>query len=535
MSNTKTHSHTHINVRKNTALILAVAITLNIASYSGFLYSSIALSAEEKSEKIEKNDEALQKKDAEQTNKDKEDIAKVNAHLVILNKAKQIKADQEARESKETKENTQAKDISNSNIATVHNSNNSSNNNNINNDIKNKNNQLNKSLSIIAKKIVPSPSPSAASSPLQLKKNNTVTSANIALPIKLATATATTPTAANQKIDKVINIQDNISAKYAKDPNKINLPIVDVKKAVVVSAETHLKPTVPIKPLPASTLNLLAAQSLANNQLINNQQESTSANNGLIDKYGKVLFKKDLSSGLIAWVLEKNTKKIIMYTTPDQSIIISGNAWSTLDNKNINAQIGQSFNANNSNNSNNINRISVNANEAWKNKKFDTPKFIIEMDKLAGVKQGDAKSSAIDTVYIFFDPRCPYCKQAFIKSQAYIAKGKSIRWIPASFIGEDANNNIVSAAISSINNDDMLKQVMQQAIPLSIAQKKSVDAAMLKKIAVNKEVFFTLAKANNISQAGVPMAFFFNKRTAKIQYMTGLHADEVLADIFDNM
>lgn len=66
------------------------------------------------------------------------------------------------------------------------------------------------------------------------------------------------------------------------------------------------------------------------------------------------------------------------------------------------------------------------------------PESFNYLESLGGYKEDPSKSPA-DTVYVVYDPRCPYCHEFFKKSRQIdlAAKGVTIKWLPTTALGSE--------------------------------------------------------------------------------------------------
>ncbi|MFM2345082.1 MAG: hypothetical protein RLZZ210_1695 [Pseudomonadota bacterium] len=275
-------------------------------------------------------------------------------------------------------------------------------------------------------------------------------------------------------------------------------------------------------------------KSLSNNIISNPAiPKAEEIHDDVMSQYGKIIAKKELNDGITAWVIEKNLRRVILYTSQNKSIVLHGNAWDAKNKQNIN-QLLSSYLVTNKFVPNTISPI-VNPNvlannkEDWKNKKFKIPDVITGLNNIYGIKEGSG--SILDTVYVFFDPRCPYCRQAYIKSRNYISSGKSIKWIPAIILGDDAQAQKNAGHMlqsSQQEQADMLKKVLED--------KENFDTKIsdktLRALLVNKQSLNILANKSGMDGVAVPIAFFFDKRSGKVKYLKGIHIPEVMEEIF---
>ncbi len=304
---------------------------------------------------------------------------------------------------------------------------------------------------------------------------------------------------------------------------------------------------------PANTLSLDNTQNVPENNIKNDitpshikidntaikEPEHKDIQDNTISQYGKIIAKKDLPDNITAWVVEKNSRRIILYTSANKSIVIHGIAWNTKNKQNINQTlsgylaINKLVPVNNetpySNNSTDNLNVAATQNNNWQDKKFSTPDIITALSNIYGIKEGNA--NILDTVYVFFDPRCPYCRQAYIRSRTYIAGGKSIKWIPVLVLGNDeqAQKNAGNLLQSPVKQQaDLLKRTLENKENFDIKLNSNTKHYLL----VNKQSLSILSAKSGMDNIAVPVAFFFDKRSGKTKYLKGIHTPEVLQEIF---
>ncbi|BCM87630.1 hypothetical protein [Methylobacterium indicum] len=104
------------------------------------------------------------------------------------------------------------------------------------------------------------------------------------------------------------------------------------------------------------------------------------------------------------------------------------------------------------------------------------------------------------TATIFFDPRCPYCHAAFTALHGRIAA----RWVPVVVLGDPEGGNSMAAAI--LAGSDRVA-ALKTAFETKGASSAPADAALLAKLAENKEAFASIFAASPALRPGVPTMF----------------------------
>lgn len=232
------------------------------------------------------------------------------------------------------------------------------------------------------------------------------------------------------------------------------------------------------------------------------------------------------AGGLNVWTVERNGTKTVMYTTADNKVIMSGVLWDAATGTNlsdayITPEMAQQVAA-------------APAPAAVASGPKGTPGKISEsiagIAKLTGVKEG---KGAIDkTVYVMFDPRCPYCKALYAATRSYVSKGASIKWIPVTVLGRDPQGiNMVADILQDPNPVTGLARVEAGAHrpPSSIAP------TTVKAVTQNEAYFYAAFQRNpQIGAAGVPVAFFQTKDGSP-QMVMNLDDPMLLKQIFQDV
>lgn len=226
---------------------------------------------------------------------------------------------------------------------------------------------------------------------------------------------------------------------------------------------------------------------------------------GFFGKAGvKVTGYAKAAGGLNVWTVERNGTKTVMYTTSDNKVLLSGVLWdadtgANLSDAYLTSDITQQIAA-----AAPVGPVVTNGPKGTPGKISES---IAGISKLTGIKEG--KGAVDKTIYVMFDPRCPYCKAFYAATRDWVRKGGSIKWIPTTVLGHDQNaTNMVADILQDANPVSGLARVEtgQFRPPASVAP------ATLKAIAQNEEYFYAAFQRNpSIGVAGVPVAFFQTK------------------------
>lgn len=253
------------------------------------------------------------------------------------------------------------------------------------------------------------------------------------------------------------------------------------------------------------------------------------------------------AKGVYAWTLEKSGKTLVLFNTADEQHVFKGTIWRLKDKQVISNQVtldslkyaseefknrvlkanGLAKKAPPQSAQRQEGGMQYNAvgflNEKWT--KSTIPPSIQMLDGLAGVKEGNAK--AVDTLYIIYDPRCPWCHEAYEATRKYVKMGYSIKWIPTAALG--ASEAGYGLAASVLQNPSKLAQAFEKdSKDIVKPTKKNIED-----LDFNLTFLREALKAQTGSErAQVPAGFFLNKQTGKPEITFGLSEKVVLEALF---
>lgn len=264
----------------------------------------------------------------------------------------------------------------------------------------------------------------------------------------------------------------------------------------------------------------------------------------LIERYGQIISRVPLGAGgLTAWTVEKNGRRVVLYTTGDGQAIISGVVWEARSGRNLSDQFVPNV----------IPRMrpivptapaKLAAEMAAASKGMtgggallgkysgEIPESIKTIDSLSGIKEG--KGGQADTLYVIFDPRCPFCRKAYLYTRDYVKRGFTIKWIPVVALGNPAQGAPIASTILQAKPDqqaEVLRRVLGNKEEVASTPTKATIEALDR----NLNFFFAAFQNNRVEQAGVPAAFFLDKRTGKPRMMTGISETPVIEEVFGKL
>jgi thiol:disulfide interchange protein DsbG len=215
-------------------------------------------------------------------------------------------------------------------------------------------------------------------------------------------------------------------------------------------------------------------------------------------------------SNLNVWTVQAPTgQKTIFYSTPDNKVIFTGALWNAQSGEAISdsyyAAIEEAPQAA-------LPPASVPspaaAHEPTNGRPPSIPASIQKISKLKGVKEGDAP--IYRTLYVFFDPRCPYCKRLYeMTRNAKDLKGHSVEWIPTTILGDRPR---ASSFVAEILQSKAPSEQLKVAFSGLSSTRVSPTADTLSALQENERVFYTAFKSNpTAGSPGVPVAFFVDR------------------------
>jgi len=263
-----------------------------------------------------------------------------------------------------------------------------------------------------------------------------------------------------------------------------------------------------------------------------------------VARYGQIVGARKVGLGdLTAWTVEKNGHQIVLFSTGDSAVIFTGVAWDAATGKNISDEfLPQQIKSPSPPPPSLVapqasqQPLMSPATQAVKavaamdgEYQGEIPASMKTVDSLAGYKEGSGNIA--NTVYIVFDPRCPYCRQAYNLSREYVKKGHSIKWIPSAALGNPQDGVPLAATILQSKDRSVLDRVLGKHEQIrTTPTPETVEA-----LSTNLAFLFAAFQNNGREQAGVPAAFFIDHRTGKPKMLTGVSEGVVLEDIFGKL
>ena len=260
----------------------------------------------------------------------------------------------------------------------------------------------------------------------------------------------------------------------------------------------------------------------------------------MVQRFGQIISRVPIGAGgLTAWTVEKNGRRVVLYTTSDgQATTMSGIVWDLPSGRNLSDQFATNALLNvkpplgGSSAPIPQSAASEQRGAALVGKYSGVvPESIRTIDALSGIKEGNGGQA--DTLYVIVDPRCPYCRKAYTYTREYVKRGFTIKWIPVAALGDPSQGIPLAATLlqaKPANQAEALRRVLGNKEEIATQPTKATIEALDRNLS-----FFFAAFQNNGKQAGVPAAFFLDKRTGKPRMTTGISEMPVIEEVFGKL
>lgn len=281
-----------------------------------------------------------------------------------------------------------------------------------------------------------------------------------------------------------------------------------------------------------------------------------------LKSFGSIVYEGPTNvPGVKAWVVNSGSggKNKTLYTVNGLSnpVVFTGNAFDLFSGNTIHIQGGEQSSLSS------FDRIKTAANYAFKGDYNGViPPGIQMLESMPGYVEGEGEPSK--TLYIFFDPLCPFCHKAFSETRQYVKPGSGyrIKWLPVDVAFGEKSQALSVVLLFAGNKDDAVQvndllhikldaknafeNMMQANTPVRKSQLVDVANKMAGDMAntINIRKYKDLISDNNrflfaqfdahpeIEKRGVPAAFILDHRTGKAKMVMGVSEDAVLKDIF---
>lgn len=217
-------------------------------------------------------------------------------------------------------------------------------------------------------------------------------------------------------------------------------------------------------------------------------------------------YQRDPKTGVNVWTVQHQGSgaKTVLYSLPDNKFFFSGALWDG----STGANISDPFFAALESASPPVAAIaSGESKRSVPASPSAVPGSIKRLAELSAIKDGDAPIHK--TLFVFFDPRCPYCKQLYdVTRNASGLAGRAIRWIPVTVLGQkERGAALVADILQSKSPAEALKISFTGFGNAQVQPSKQTLAA----ISENEAIFWAAFQANpSAGRAAVPVAFFMD-------------------------
>ncbi|MGP9666565.1 hypothetical protein [Psychrobacter sp. AOP31-A1-22] len=276
-----------------------------------------------------------------------------------------------------------------------------------------------------------------------------------------------------------------------------------------------------------------------------------------IEKLGEVVSRHEVpNSTMTAWYIKvKDTgENALFFTTRDGKTMAGGSLWDTATGEPITADLAAKMIsdnpelatgevAGNSGSAQASPQASASASQPdmtpgqaigkWDG---EVPKVFEVLDTLGGFKE-DESVAPEDTIYLLYDPRCPYCTE-FLKKSRNIdmkAKGVTIKWLPSVALGVQGEDDPVIAqaayGLVTTNINDFMKSFGTGGDAMRV---DTVSDDQMNALDANLSLLYEAADRTfgEGSPKAVPAAFYMDKRNGTPRMVYGAQEDNILVSIF---
>lgn len=282
--------------------------------------------------------------------------------------------------------------------------------------------------------------------------------------------------------------------------------------------------------------------------LFNNQPASLSSVESDLERLGKVVSHEPVpDSSMTAWVvnLKETGQPTLIYTTKDGKTMTSGELFDIKSGNQITAKIqeafykiaGQPTDAPAATAAAQPGEPDLTPGQALGEWEGETPAVFTETLELLGGFKEDPSISPANTVYVVYDPRCPYCHEMFEASRKLDlkAKGLTIKWLPTVALGVSGENDpIIGQAAYGLDAKNAAEFALSFTAPKG--SKPTVDKVTdvhQTALDANLELLYAASDQTFPGQPkSVPAAFYLDKRNGQPRMVYGPQQPAILKSIF---
>jgi len=226
----------------------------------------------------------------------------------------------------------------------------------------------------------------------------------------------------------------------------------------------------------------------------------TPVERNLMAKGVKIVQSFPSASGLKAIIADNGKEKRLFYVTPDGKSLVVGMVFDTAGENVTTADMSRAG------------VTDVGGAKTLTDAQLES--IWARLEKLSYVPEGNGKK----TIYVLFDPNCPYCHRLWTSVRSAVAAGNvQIRWLPVAILKESSKG--LGAAIYAARSPSqaLADMVNRQLQPAAIT-----DAA-------NKKMAYNLLLLRDTGYTGVPTIIY--RDNGKIRTAMGAPTDAELATL----
>ena len=206
------------------------------------------------------------------------------------------------------------------------------------------------------------------------------------------------------------------------------------------------------------------------------------------------------ASGLTGWIISQNGQSTVVFTTPDNKTLISGVL---------------------------LDENGKNLTEAYADQYAPRPDLsdaYKSLERSTYITEGAANPKS--TIYVFFDPNCPYCHLAWRQLQAYEKVGLQVRWVPVAYLAESSEGKAIHLLASKDRAAALRAQeeAFRRGSPAPAGFTADKYPALAKALAGNEAVM------HRFGMNGTP-AFVWKDKAGRVRSLTGLPPNSTMAEI----
>lgn len=322
-----------------------------------------------------------------------------------------------------------------------------------------------------------------------------------------------------------INTQEQVHGNQNQQNNHASTVIEAVKKPT-----TDKKPII-IGILAAACFALPIATYFA----VKPETVSNETVKAAVEKFGTVQEQQTIGN-ITANVVKTDNGQALIYSTQDGKNLIMGDVYD-LDGKPVFEELLQKmYNTPLAGEGTSADTAPATTGQVLGEYKGEVPEVFTYLESLGGFKE-DATKGPADTVYVVYDPRCPYCHELFRKTRGLdlAAKGVTIKWLPTLALGNSKGegSDAEKLAVKGLHIKDIteLENTFGRNPDVPDIQVTKEDRD---KLSENLAMLFGSVEELHGPNApkAVPTAFYLDKSTGKPRLLVGPNEDSALKTIF---